>query len=421
MNSTEEKEQSTEKTPAYSYYALGLLMLVYIINFLDRQIIFILFPAIKKEMAFTDLELALLGGTSFAIFYTLLGIPFGRLADRKSRTKIIAIGLAIWSVFSGLTGFAGGFWEIFFCRVMVGVGEATLGPAAISLLADFFPPARRATVTSIYSMGIAIGAGFAALFGGYLSEIGWREAFFIVGFPGVIPAVLVYVLREPKRSQAPTDNKLVGGDWRKLVTNPAFVMLCIGFGFFGLATNNVSIWGATYFNRVLEIDIPTYGFWAGIATLGAGIPATLFGGMIADGFRKRSRGGRMLFASVLSLASAFAWMAVLFSGEITVVIIAGVFLLFAALSWLGAAAADATEIAGVELRGLSVAIYFFTVNIAAYLIGGNLIGLLSDVLGGTNAPESLRYALLVCPIACVLGAIALFSASRTLNREASTN
>ena len=124
----------TEKTPPYAWYALALLMVVYILNFLDRTIIYILFPLIKKEMEFSDTQLALLGTTSFVIFYTLLGIPFGRLADKGSRTKIIAIGVVVWSLFSGLTAFADGFWTLFFCRVMVGVGEATLGPAEISLL-----------------------------------------------------------------------------------------------------------------------------------------------------------------------------------------------------------------------------------------------------------------------------------------------
>src|SRR5688572_20210666 len=151
-------QNQTKKTSGYAIYALALLMFVYILNFLDRTIIYILFPLIKKEMEFSDTQLALLGTTSFVIFYTVLGIPFGRMADRGSRTKIIAIGLAVWSLFSGLTAFAWDFWTIFFCRVMVGVGEATLGPAAISLLSDYFPPIKRATVTSIYSMGIAVGA-----------------------------------------------------------------------------------------------------------------------------------------------------------------------------------------------------------------------------------------------------------------------
>ena len=158
----------SEKTSGYAWYALGLLMVVYILNFLDRTIIYILFSLIKKEMAFSDSHLAVLGMTSFVIFCTVLGIPFGRLADKSSRTKIIAIGVAVWSLFSGLTAYADGFLTLFACPVMVGGGEATLGPAAISLLSDYFPPTKRATVTSIYSMGIALGAGLAAFLGGFL-------------------------------------------------------------------------------------------------------------------------------------------------------------------------------------------------------------------------------------------------------------
>src|ERR1700716_3854346 len=168
---------AVEKAPAYSWYALAVLTAVYVLNFLDRTLIYILFTPIKKELAFTDLQLALLGTTSFVIFYTLLGVPFGRLADRVARKNLIAGGLAVWSLFSGLTGFANSFWTIFFCRLMVGVGEATLGPAALSLLSDYFPPRMRATVQGIYSSGIAIGSGLAFFLGGWIGQTyGWRWA-----------------------------------------------------------------------------------------------------------------------------------------------------------------------------------------------------------------------------------------------------
>ncbi len=412
-------EIQTEKTPGYAFYALALLMFVYILNFLDRTIIYILFPLIKKEMAFSDTQLALLGTTSFVIFYTVLGIPFGRLADKGSRTKLIAAGLVIWSLFSGLTGFANSFWTIFACRVMVGVGEATLGPAAISLLSDYFPPAKRATVTSIYSMGIAIGAGLAALLGGYLSNIGWREAFFIVGFPGVIVAVLVFLLREPQREikSSAAETSYSSTDWKKLLTNKSFLLLCIGYALLGLATNNLSIWGATFYSRVIGFDLPTIGFWGGILTLLAGIPATLFGGVLADKFRKKSRGGRMYYGAILSLISVPFWLLLIFTTSVPLILLANGVLLFAALGWLGAAAADATEIAGINLRGLAIAIYFFTVNIFAYLIGSNLIGLLSDKFGATANPAMMRYALLVCPVACALSALCLFAGGKSLEKS----
>src|SRR5881397_2031372 len=160
-----------DEAPAYSWYALAILTAVYVLNFLDRTLIYILFTPIKKEMAFSDFQLALLGTTSFVIFYTLLGIPFGRLADSTVRKNLIAGGLAVWSLFSGLTGFAHTFWALFFCRVMVGVGEATLGPAALSLLSDYFPPRLRATVQGIYSSGIAIGGGLAFFLGGWIGQV----------------------------------------------------------------------------------------------------------------------------------------------------------------------------------------------------------------------------------------------------------
>ena len=410
--------ERTEKTPLYAWYALSLLMVVYILNFLDRTIIYILFPLIKKEMQFSDTQLALLGTTSFVIFYTLLGIPFGRMADRGSRTKIIAIGVAVWSLFSGLTAFANDFWTIFLCRVMVGVGEATLGPAAISLLSDFFPPARRATVTSIYSMGIAIGAGLAALLGGSLSQYGWRPAFMIVGFPGVILGVLVFILREPARTAAvATDSNYSSTDWKRLLTNKTFILLCLGYALLGLATNNLSIWGATFYSRLHKFDLPTIGYFGGILTLLAGIPATLFGGAIADRFRKRSKGGRMLYGSLLSLVSVPFWLLLIYTDNVYLILLANLVLLGAALGWLGAAAADVTEIAGVNLRGLGIAIYFFSVNIAAYLIGSNLIGLLNDRFGATADPAMMRYALLVCPISCLLSAICLYVGSRRRSAE----
>jgi MFS family permease len=411
----ENTEQTEQPASGYALYALGLLMVVYILNFLDRTIIYILFPLIKKEMAFSDMQLALLGTTSFVIFYTVLGIPFGRIADKGSRTKIIAGGVAVWSLFSGLTAFADNFWTLFLCRVMVGVGEATLGPAAISLLSDYFSPSKRATVTSIYSMGIAIGAGLAALLGGALSGYGWRTAFMIVGFPGIIFALLVFLLREPARQAqtAKTEENYSGTDWKKLLSNKTFVLLCIGYALLGLATNNLSIWGATFYSRLHKFDLPTIGFWGGVLTLAAGIPATLLGGLMADKFRQKSKGGRMVYGSILSLISVPFWLLLIFTDNVYLILAANFVLLFAALGWLGAAAADATEIAGVNLRGLAIAVYFFSVNIAAYLIGSNLIGYLSDKFGATENPAMLRYALLVCPISCLLSAIFLFAGSKT--------
>ncbi|HEV8159436.1 MAG TPA: MFS transporter, partial [Pyrinomonadaceae bacterium] len=290
-------------------------------------------------------------------------------------------------------------------------------PAAISLLSDYFPPSKRATVTSIYSMGIAIGAGLAALLGGALSGYGWRSAFLIVGFPGILFALLVFFLREPPRQinvpDAETNHS--SADWRKLLSNKPFVLLCLGYALLGLATNNLSIWGATFYSRLHGFDLATIGFWGGILTLRAGIPATIFGGAIADWFRRKNKGGRMFYGSLLSLFSIPCWLLLIFTDNFIFILLANFLLLFAALAWLGAAAADVTEIAGVNLRGLAIAIYFFSVNIAAYLIGSNLIGFLNDKFGATANPQMMRYGLLVCPISCLFSAICLLLGSRRLS------
>ncbi|RFM25082.1 MAG: MFS transporter [Candidatus Thermochlorobacter aerophilum] len=225
----------------YAWYALGLLTVVYLLNFLDRMLIYILFTPIKSEMKFSDVELALLSSTSFIIFYTILGIPFGRLADRISRKTLIAIGLASWSIFSGLTGFAVDFWTIFLCRVGVGIGEATLGPAALSLLSDYFPRERRATVQGIYSSAIALGSGLAFLLGGAIAQaIGWRYAFYFLGFPGVLVALLVAGLIEPERGQS--DIKTQTSHSRKLRCTGMHSTKCPRYGFItGVMRSSISL------------------------------------------------------------------------------------------------------------------------------------------------------------------------------------
>lgn len=424
------QKTANDSARGYAWYALILLTVVYTLNFLDRQIIYILFQPIKQEMAFSDTQLAFLGTTSFVIFYTVLGIPFGWLADRGSRKYLIGGGLLVWSLFSGLTGFANDFWTLFLCRLMVGVGEATLGPAAVSLLSDYFPPAKRATVTSIYSMGIAVGAGLAAFLGGWIGlNFGWRWAFYLLGFPGVFIAILVVLLREPQRM---LDAKAVESaktaepekDWKRLLKSKPFLFLCLGYALLGLATNNLSIWGAVFYTRVFKLDIATIGFYTGIFVIVAGIPATLYGGALADWFRNKAKGGRMKYGAVLSIISVPFWLVLLFAPNYQIAFAANFILLAIALAWLGAAAADATEIAGAKLRGFAVAIYFFSVNIAAYLIGSNLIGKLNDFAGiVTNAQgvtanaEMMRYTMLVCPISCVLATICLFIGSKVMSAE----
>jgi MFS family permease len=409
--------EPSERVAAYSWYALAVLTAVYVLNFLDRTLIYILFTPIKKEMAFTDLQLALLGTTSFVIFYTLLGVPFGRLADRASRTKLIASGLAIWSLFSGLTGFANTFWTLFLCRVMVGVGEATLGPAALSLLSDYFPARMRATVLSVYSSGIAIGGGLAFFLGGWIGQAhGWRWAFYLLGFPGLALALVLF-LRELPRGRSDQTTK-ASSDGRLLFRSKPLLFLFVGYALLGLASNNLGIWVPTFFVRVHGFSLLTIGTAAGVLSIVVGIPSMILGGWVSDRVRRLLSGGRMAFTASAAVASVPLWIALLYTNNVALLIAVNVVLYGLAIMWVGPATADVADIAGPKLRGLAIGVFFSIVNILAYGIGAPLIGKLSDTLGVAKDPGQMRLSLLVCPVACALGAGLLWIGSRLREERA---
>lgn len=409
-------EPAAPGTTAYAWYALALLTLVYVLNFLDRTLIYILFTPIQKEMQFSDTQLAFIGPTAFAIFYTVLGIPFGRMADSRTRKYLIAGGLAVWSLFSGLTGFAESFYTILLCRVMVGVGEATLGPAALSLLSDYFPPRMRATTQAIYSSGISIGGGIAYALGGWIAtNYGWRWAFYLLGFPGLILAVLVILLREETRGR--TESTKVSysrRDWKILFQSVPLRYLYLGYALFGLASNNLGIWGPSFFIRVHKLNVDLVGMFAGLISVAAGVPGTILGGYATDRLRRTGRGGRMLFSACAALVSVPLWLVLLFSDNLMVLAVVNFIMLGLLLMWVAPAAADVHEIAGPHLRGLGIGIYFFTVTIAAYGVGALIIGKLNDWAGVASNPQMMRYTLLVCPIASAIGALLLWLGSRRL-------
>jgi len=407
-----EDAQST----VYAWYVLALMTIASLFNFLDRTLIYILFTPIKQEMSFTDFELALLGTTSFVIFFTVLGVPFGRLADRGSRKNMIAGGLAVWSLFSGLTGFAKGFWALFLCRVMVGVGEATLGPAALSLLSDYFPPQRRASMQSIYASGITVGSGLAFFLGGWIGfRYGWRTAFYFLGFPGLLFAVLVYLLKEQERGRTEVSPpKYTSNDWKLLFRFKPLRYHYAGYALFALAANSLSIWAPTFFTRVHGYSIKTLGIVAGLTSLTSGIPFTLLGGFLSDRLRQHGPGGRMRLGWIASLLAVPFWIVLLFSSNVPLLLVANFILLGLSLIWIAPSMADVHEMTGPHLRGLGVAVFVCLVNLAAYGVGSPLIGKLNDLLGAATNPGVMRYSFLVSPLSCILAAVFLRRGSRAL-------
>ncbi|WP_298306002.1 MFS transporter [uncultured Erythrobacter sp.] len=212
----ESNDQVKQSVPAYSWYALSILVIVYVLNFVDRNIISILAEDIKADLGLRDDQIGFLYGTAFGVFYALFGIPLGKLADSWHRIRLMTAGLAIWSAFTALSGFAKNFTMLSVARIGVGVGEATASPSAYSLISDWFPKKMRATALAIYSSGLYIGGGISLLIGGAIVEnwneafptdaplglVGWQAAFIIVGLPGLLLACLVFTLREPLRGES---------------------------------------------------------------------------------------------------------------------------------------------------------------------------------------------------------------------------
>ncbi|KAB2853445.1 MAG: MFS transporter, partial [Sphingopyxis terrae] len=208
-----ESAETEPRATGYSWYVLGVLVVVYILNFIDRQIVSILAVDIKADLGLTDADMGFLGGAAFAVFYALFGIPLGRLADNWNRVKLLSIGLALWSTMTALSGFARNQVTLTFARMGVGVGEATASPTAYSLISDYFPKRQKATALAIYSSGLYLGGGVSLFIGASIVEawnrtwpnggpmglVGWHGAFLAVGIPGLLVALWVATLREPAR------------------------------------------------------------------------------------------------------------------------------------------------------------------------------------------------------------------------------
>lgn len=293
---------SEEPASAYSWYVLGVLVVVYILNFIDRQILSILAVDIKRDLALTDGQLGFLGGAAFAVFYALFGVPLGRLADRWHRVRLLSVGLVLWSTMTALSGFARNYLTLSLARMGVGVGEATASPTAYSLISDYFPSRQRATALAIYSSGLYLGGGVSLLIGAKISKVwdaaypgggvaglvGWQAAFLAVGLPGLLLALWVASLREPARApleegaRHPLMDFLVDLSmllppftlWHAMRRGPmaAFVNLAMAAAMIGLAivmiklTGNLPQWSAMAFGY--------YAVFSWAATLRRHDPAT---------------------------------------------------------------------------------------------------------------------------------------------------
>lgn len=369
-------------------YVLGVLFIVTMLNFLDRQIISILAEPIKRDLGLTDTEIGLMTGLSFAIFYTTLAIPVAALADKWNRSRIIAIAIAIWSAMTVLCGLATNFLQLFLARVGVGIGEAGSAPASHSLIADLFPPERRAGALGILGMSVPIGAFIAYAGGGWIAEnFSWRVAFLMAGLPGVIIALVIwFTVPDPRGNVSlaaafkPDPDKIgLKEALVQLSSKPAYWHLVaagvlVQFVSYGLA----SFYGGL-FVRVHDIGYGELGWKLGVMVgLSGGFGAWL-GGKAGDYFGKLRPTLPLLVAALVMVLSAPGMIWAIYGPSANIAILLLAIPTFAATFYYGPNFAALQKLASDETRAMAVAIYLLIAGIIGLGIGPVFVGILSDM------------------------------------------
>jgi predicted MFS family arabinose efflux permease len=407
----------------YRHYVLGILVFVYAINILDRQILGILMEPVRLELGLSDTQLGFLSGIAFALFYATLGIPIARLADRTSRTGVISICLAGWSAMTALCGLAQNFWQLLAARIGVAVGEAGGTPPSHSLLADYFMAHERATALGIFAVGGPIGIMIGLFVGGWLNEwFGWRITFMLVGLPGVLIALVVwFTIREPPKGileggQAPVQSS-VGEVFHFMWTQRSFRLMSLGAALQGFVGYGLVQWYPVFFIRIHGMSTGELGTYLALVFGIAGGIGTFFGGYLADMLARRDRRWYLWLPMIgTSLAMPF-YIGVFFSPTSAA---AFLFLIIPALlanSFLGPVFSTTQGLVPPHMRATASAVLLFIINIIGLGLGPQVVGLLSDLLRPAFGVDSLRYALFIVSLLTLAGAALFWFGARTLRAD----
>jgi len=423
--------------PGYRAYVLGMLMVVYTFNFIDRQILAILAPYIQAEMGFTDGQMGLLGGPAFALVYSTLALPIAWLADRKSRTMIVATSLGVWSAFTALCGFAGGFWSLFLFRMGVGVGEAGGVAPSYSLVSDYFPKSQRARALAVYSFGVPIGTALGYLFGGILAAlIDWRMAFIVVGLAGVLLAPLLkFTVKDPIRGGFDRAEPVEGADqiatphvetkaasfgevWAILLKKPSFWFLAFGAACSSVYGYGSAFWLPSFFERSMGMaGVERAVYIAGIAFIGGTVGIWL-GGWLADKLGKGVKKAAYPMVPAIGFIIAVPMFFLAMNVDNKWLAFA-LFLIPQALSlaWLGPVLTAVQHLVPAHMRSTASASFLLINNLVGIGLGIYLLGAVSDYLTPRFGEEALRYSLYVGQWFYGLAAILLLISARSLKRD----
>lgn len=410
---------SSAPSAASSRRVLAMLLLVYSFNFLDRQILSILAVPVKADLNLTDTELGLLGGLAFAILYSTLAIPLAYLADRTSRSWVIAVSLAVWSGFTALCGVAQNFAQIFLFRLGVGVGEAGGVAPSHALIGDYFPAERRARALAIYSLGIPLGGAAGMLLGGHLAAaVEWRAAFIIVGVLGLaIAPWFRLIVRDRPRPLAGVQAVPVSRVFQILATKPSFWMMAFGAAAGSMCGYGVAFWLPSLMMRSFGLDLVQTGQFLGALLLTGGVAGILLGGTLADRWGARDRRAYVLVPAAGYLLGAPLFVAGVLSSHWTAAF--ALFLVPQALVyvWLGPVLTSVQHLVPPNMRATASACFLLINNLIGLGLGSTLIGAVSQALTPAYGDEALRYAVAAGLGLYGVAGLLMVLAARTLRRD----
>lgn len=396
----------------YRYYVLAVLTVVYVFNFVDRQLLVILQEPIKAELNLSDTQLGLLTGFAFALFYVVCGIPIARWADKGVRRNIIALALTIWSIMTALCGLAGNYVHLMLARIGVGVGEAGGSPPAHSMISDIFRPANRALALSIYSIGIYIGMLVGFGLGGWLADaFSWRLAFFVVGLPGILLAALLYfTVREPIRGWS--EGKVVSSAdappimdvARLLWTRVSFRHIAMAASLQAFLIYGIGNWLPSYFQREYNLSLTTVGTWMALtAGFGGGL-GSFFGGWLSDKLGSRDVRWYLWTPAILTFLIVPVISVALTFGNARLALILTAPFNFLTAAYLGAVIAVSHSLVTSQMRALTSAVLFFILNLIGLGLGPLIVGALSDTFKANGFASPLATAMLICGVVGALWA-----------------
>jgi MFS family permease len=422
-------------------YALGMLLVIYTLNFLDRQVVNILAEPIKRDLGLADWQLGALTGLTFALFYTVLGLPIARLAERGDRVKIISVAVGIWSAFTVACGLAANFVQLLLARIGVGVGEAGCTPPAHSLISDYTPAEKRASAIAFYSMGIPLGSLAGMALGGLIADVYcWRMAFFVAGAPGVILALLAwFTLPEPRRKAPPAaaaDRPSLGDAIRELSGKRAFWWIAVGaalnamvgyghlafYGSFYLRNHGEGIGGLLAgFNEATGAALGPIGF-VGLA-LGVligvfGAAGTFLGGQITDRWIAKDARGYALAPALATVVGLPLFLVAMLSGSVILSLSALALVTLVGSIWYGPVFTSAQSLVKPRTRATASAVLLFVINLVGLGLGPLAAGIVSDVFAASyGEAQGLRLSLITIGAFGLLSAPAFYMASRTLRED----